>query len=70
MQSLLHDLESRLARRPSEVAAILGLSRGHYYDMRRGDRPVPDYVRLHAELILRLPDALLNAVIRERLAHA
>lgn len=67
MQSLLHQLEDRLARRPSEVAVILGLSRGHYHAMRAGTRPVPDYTRLHAELILRLPDTLLNDIIRERL---
>lgn len=69
MQSVLVDLETRLARRPREVADVLGVCYGHYCAMRAGKRAIPRYTTLHAELLLRVPDALLNAIIRERLIH-
>jgi hypothetical protein len=66
MDTILHRLESHLLRGPSECARVLGVGYSGYCHMKTG-RPIPDYVRKHAETLLAMDAAALNEIVRERL---
>lgn len=67
MRTLLHDLENHLLRGPSESARVLGVSYSNYAAMKAGSRPLPAYVAFHAEALMVLDAAALNALVRKRL---
>lgn len=65
VENVLHQLENRLARRPSEVADLMRVSRQSFYAMRKGDRRIPPYIDAFAHLLLRVPAELLLDLERE-----
>jgi hypothetical protein len=67
MDKTLHDLETQLIRKPGQCADLLGLSPSAYFGYKNSDKPLPAYVRLHAELLLRIPGDLLLQLERERI---
>lgn len=65
METVLHQLENRLARRPADVADLMCVSRQSYYAMRKGSRAIPPYVAAHAMLLLRVPAEMVLELERE-----
>lgn len=69
MRTPLHDLEEYLLRGAVETARVLGVSYSNYAAMKSGVRPVPRYVALHVDALMRLEAGELNDLVRDRL-HA
>lgn len=63
--TVLHQLENHLARRPAEVADLMRVSRQSFYAMRKGSRPIPPYIEAFACLLLRTSAELLLDLERE-----
>lgn len=68
MQTILHRLETFLLRGPKDACRVLGVSYSNYMAMKSANgRPIPTYVKLHAETILALQADQLQKILRERL---
>lgn len=55
-------------RGPTQCHRLLGVASSTYAAYKAGTLPIPECVRLHAELLIRIPGDLLLAVEKERLA--
>lgn len=69
MENILHQLERHLARRPTEVAVILGVAYSSYNLMRQDKRPVPEYVQAHIDTLMLIPGGALTEIARRRLTN-
>lgn len=67
MNQNLVDIETYLARRPSEVCQVLGVAYSSYMAYRKGGRELPDYIEMHLRTLRALPADTLNQIVRERL---
>ncbi|MES3001345.1 MAG: hypothetical protein V4787_11695 [Pseudomonadota bacterium] len=66
MRSRVLDFESNLALRPTDAAAVLGVSSSTYLKFRCEARPLPRWVTMHMEVLELLPKAKRKELIAER----
>ncbi len=67
MDSIILKLEAHLVRGPGQCHKLLGVAPSTYAAYKAGDTEVPLPVRLHIDLLLRIPGDLLLEIERERL---
>jgi len=65
---LLPRYEVSVGLPPGDACRLLGVAYSTYNQYRRGQRSLPIYIALHIDLLMRLDQGLLDAVLRERLA--
>ncbi|QJI52968.1 hypothetical protein XccvBFoX4_gp14 [Xanthomonas phage FoX4] len=64
---LLPRYEISVGLSPVDACRLLGVAYSTYNQYRRGQRSLPIYIALHVDLLMRLDQALLDQVVRDRL---
>lgn len=64
----LHRLEHRTAYSAKQCARLLGVAYSTYAAYRAGSLPIPSYVALHADTLVRISGDLLLELVRERVS--
>lgn len=67
MTDELLKLERELYLKPRAAARVLGIAYSTYMGYREGVRPLPQYVRYHAQAIMALPEAVRSEIVEVRI---
>lgn len=65
MSELLALFEEHVGLVAQQASRLLGCPSATYYQYRRTDH-MPDYFRLYVELVMRIPEDLLDDLLKER----